>query len=128
MCRNWCATRSSRDRAAPASLALQPVAPGDDFELAADGFFDGDDGMHLERERGEHRAELVNRQRVVAFHQHVPAPFTDADHKEVDLEIARRLPLAEDFEDSLLGVLVFDRRTLRTLGPTDHVLHGSSLL
>src|SRR5258705_2359408 len=106
------------DRAAAHSLAsgtsgawFQTVSPGDDLEFAADGFFDRDDGMHLEHERRKHRTEFVNSHRIVAFHQHVPAPLADSDHEEVDLEIAWGLPLAEDFEDSLLGILVFRRRT-----------------
>src|SRR5262249_23771642 len=52
-----------------------------------------------------------------------PAPLADSDHKEVDLEIARSLPLAEDFEDALLSILVFHRRTLRAFEPADHVFH-----
>ena len=40
-----------------ASLAFQSISPGDDFEFAADSFFDRDDGMHLEHECREHRAE-----------------------------------------------------------------------
>ena len=65
---------------------------------------------------------------IVAFHQHVPAPLADSDHKEIDLEIARRFPLAEDFEDSLLGILVFDRRTLRAFEPADHIFHLPAFL
>ena len=71
------------------SLAFQSISPGDDFEFAAHGFFDRDYGVHLEHECGEHRTELVNGHQIVAFHQHMPTPFADSDHKEVDLEIAR---------------------------------------
>src|SRR5262249_23254938 len=60
---------------------------------------------------------------IIAFHQHMPAPLADSDHKEVDLEIARRLPLPEDFKDSFLGILVFNRRTLRAFEPADYELH-----
>ena len=108
------------------SFAFQAIAPGNDLEFAADGFFDRDDGVHLEPERREHRAEFVNRHQIAAFHQHVPAPLADSDHKEVDLEISRRLPLAEDFEDSLLGILVLHRRTLRAFEKADHVFHRTS--
>ncbi len=94
------------------SVSFQSISPGDDLEFAADGFFDRDDGVHLEHERREHRTEFVNGHRIVAFHQHVPAPLADSDHKEVDLEIARRLPLAEDFEDSL-----FERSRIRSANP-----------
>src|SRR5436190_18635976 len=115
-------------RLPPASLAFQAVSPGDDLEFAPDGVFDRDDGVHLEDERGQHRTELVNGHGVVAFHQHVPAPLADPDDEELDLEITRRLPLAEDFEDALLGILVFHRRTLRAFEPADDVLHWPSLL
>src|SRR6266511_5917905 len=54
-------------------LALQSVAPGDDFKLAPDCIFDGDYRVHLEDKRRQHRTKLVNRHRIVAFHQHVPA-------------------------------------------------------
>src|SRR3954465_8672988 len=103
----------------PRLLALQSIAPGDDFELRADGVLDGHDRMHLEHERGEHRAEFVNVERIVRFHQHVTAPFADADHEEVDLEIGRCFPLAEDFENALLRVLVFHSGALRAFGPAD---------
>jgi hypothetical protein len=54
----------------------------------------------------------VNGHQIVTFHQHVPTPLADSDHEELDLEIGRRLPLAEDLKNSLLGVLVLDGRTL----------------
>src|SRR5579859_4986118 len=66
----------------------------------------------------------MNSYQIIAFHQHVPAPLADTDHKEVDLEIVRCLPLAKDFEDSLLGILVLHGRSLRALEPADHVFHG----
>src|SRR4051812_10657666 len=50
-------------------------------------------------------------------------PLSDSYHEEVDLEIGGRLPLPEHFEDSLLGTLVLQGRTLRALEPADHVLH-----
>src|SRR6476619_4688459 len=67
----------------------------------------------------------MNGDRIVAFHQHVPAPLADADHKEVDLEVVWCLPLPKDFEDALLGVLVLHGGALRTLEPADHVFHDS---
>ena len=69
------------------TLTFQSVAPGDYFEFAADCVLDGDHGVHLEYKCGEHRAELVNRQRIVAFHQHVPAPLAHTDDEKLDLEI-----------------------------------------
>ena len=65
----------------------------------------------------------MNGHQIVTFHQHVPTPLADSDHEELDLEIGRRLPLAEDLKNSLLGVLVLDGRTLWPFESTDHVLH-----
>src|SRR4051794_24926683 len=61
---------STTQRIMPPSFSFQAIPPGDDLEFAADGVFDRNDGVHLEDERREHRTELVNRHRVVAFHQH----------------------------------------------------------
>jgi hypothetical protein len=62
--------------------------------------------MDLEDEGGEHRAEFVDGRQIVAIDEHVATPFADTDDEEFDLEIRGRLPLAEDFEDSLLGIFV----------------------
>src|SRR5438045_823313 len=113
---------------APTSFAFQAISPGDDVEFPADGFFDRDDGVHLEHERRQHRTEFVNGHQIVAFHQHVPAPLADSDYKKVDLEIGWRLPLTEHLKYSLLGILIFRRRALRALEPADHVLHRYSPL
>src|SRR5665213_1976309 len=101
----------------PVLLPFQPITPGYYFEFATDGFLDLDHRVHLENERRKHRTEFVNGHQVIAFHQHVSTPLADADHEEVDLEIGGRLPLAEYLEDSLLGILVLDGRTLRAFGP-----------
>src|SRR5690349_16954639 len=87
------------------SRPFQAISPGDDLELASHGFFHRNDGVHFEHECREHRTELVNGHQIVAFHQHVAAPLADADHEEVNLEVGWCLPLAEDFEDSLLRIL-----------------------
>src|SRR5690349_17847950 len=68
------------------SAALQPIAPLDDFELSAYGFLNRNHRMHLEDKRGKHRAELVDGYRIIAFHQHVPAPFAHADYEELNFE------------------------------------------
>lgn len=93
ICREW---PGMAGRTA-SSLGFQSIPPGDDFEFAADRFFDRDYGVHLEHECREHRTELVNSYQIVALHQHISAPLADSDYKEVDFEIARRLPLAENF-------------------------------
>src|SRR5579864_3984281 len=105
------------------SLAFQSVAPGDHFEFATDCVLDADHGVHLEYKCRKHGAELVNREWIVAFHQHVPAPLAHAYDEKLDLEIGWRLPLAEHFEDSLLGILILYRRALRAFEPADYVLH-----
>ena len=94
--------------AVPRSLALQSIPPGNDLELAADGFLDRNDGSRLEYESREHRAEFVNGQRIVAVHQHMPTPLANSYHEEFDLEIGGRLPLTEYLKDSLLGILILD--------------------
>jgi hypothetical protein len=67
-------------------------------------------------------------ERVVTFHQHVPAPIPDADNERLDFEIGRRLPRAKDLKDSFLCILVLAGRALRTLVPSDHVFHNLSSL
>jgi hypothetical protein len=51
------------------------------------------------------------------------APLADSNDEKVDLETGGRFSLAEHFQDSLLGILVLDGRTLRTFEPADHVFH-----
>jgi hypothetical protein len=70
----------------------------------------------------------VNRQWIVAVHQHVPTPLTHAYDKHLDLEIGGRFPLTEHIKDSLLRILVLRRRTLWAFEPTDHILHQYSPL
>src|SRR6185369_13622133 len=110
----------------PPSRALQSIPPGNDLELAADGFLDRNDGSRLEYEGGKHRTKFVNGQRIVAVHQHMPTPLANSHHEELDLEIGGRLPLTEYFEDSLLGMLVLHGRALRAFEPAYHILHWHS--
>src|ERR1700692_1919072 len=105
------------------SLAFQAFAPGDYFEFAPNCLLDADHGVHLEYKCREHRAKLVNRQRIVAFHQHMPTPLAHTNYEKLDLEIGWRLPLAKHLEDSLLRVLILHRRTLRAFEPADYVFH-----
>jgi|SRR5271170_5625531 len=81
-----------RSNCAPVLFAFESISPGDYLEFAADGFLDLNHRVHLENESRKHRTEFVNGHRIVAFHQHVPTPFADADHEELDLEIGGRLP------------------------------------
>src|SRR5438445_7521467 len=77
----------------PPSLAFQSISPSNYLEFAADGFLDRNDGSRLEYESRKHRTELVNGHRIVAFHQHVPAPPAASHQEALDLKIARRVPL-----------------------------------
>jgi len=69
----------------------------------------------------------VHSRGIVAFHEHVPAPFADAHNEDLDFEIGGRLPLRKHFENPLLRILVFQRRSLRTLEPANHVFHWEFL-
>src|SRR2546430_4154968 len=107
----------------PSSLAFQSISPSNYLEFAADCFLDRNDGSRLEYESRKHRTKLVNGHRIVALYQHMATPLADSYHEEFDREIGGRLPLTEYLKDSLLGILVLDRRTLRAVEPADHVLH-----
>jgi len=104
--------------------AFQSITPSNYLEFAADGFLDCNDWSRLEDKSGKHRTELVDGHRIVALYQHMPTPLADSYHEEFDLEISGRLPLTEYLEDSLLGILVLDGRTLRALKPAKYVLHS----
>src|SRR5207248_9945442 len=103
------------------SLAFQSVAPSDDLKFAPDCILGRDYRVHLEHECRQHRAKPLNRHPIVAFHQHVPTPLADSYYEKFNPEIGGRLPLTEYLEDSLLGILVFKGRTLRSFKPTNHV-------
>src|SRR5712692_2489715 len=105
------------------SLALQAVAPSDYFEFGPDCVLDGNYGACLHFKCREHRAKLVNHQRIVAVHQQMPTPLAHTHYEELDLKIGWRLPLTKHLKDSLLRILVLRRRTLRAFEPADHVFH-----
>ena len=87
--------RCSSGRASiPPLLTFQPIAVGHRFQFHTNGVGDGDDGASFEREGGQHRTELMYFERVVTFHQHIPAPITDADNEGLDFEIGQRGLLA----------------------------------
>jgi hypothetical protein len=71
----------------------------------------------------QHRAKLVNGQRIVAVYQRMPAPLADPHYEHFDLEIGGCLPLTEHLKDPFLGFLVLHRRTLRASETADHVFH-----
>src|SRR5205809_3603986 len=105
------------------SLAFEAIAPGDRFEFDPDSVLDGNHGSCLEYKSRPGRAYLVNGRRIVAVHQHMPTPLAHSHNEHLDLEIGGRLPLSENLQYSLLGILVFRRRSLRTFEPANHVFH-----
>jgi hypothetical protein len=70
----------------------------------------------------------MNGQRIVALGQHISTPIANSYHEQLDLEIVGRLPLSENLQYPLLGILVLDSRSLRPFEPADHVLHLNSPL
>src|SRR5215216_5902883 len=89
------------------SRALQSIAPVNRFQFHPDSVHDRNHGSRLEYKSRQHRAELVNRQRIVAIQHHVPTPVTHAYNEQLNLEIVGRLPLSENLQYPLLGILVF---------------------
>ena len=92
------------------SLVVEFVAKCDGFEFNAHGIHHRNDGTRLEHEGRQHRAEFVNGQGVVVTVQHhVTTPVSNPNDKQLDLEIAGRLPLGKNLEYPLLRILIFDR-------------------
>src|SRR4051812_31697839 len=91
------------------SLAFDTITKGNRFKLYPDRVHDGNNGSRLEFKSRQHRAELVNRQRIVAIQHHVPTPVTHSDNEQLDLETGGRLPLSENLQYTLLRILVFYR-------------------
>jgi hypothetical protein len=69
----------------------------------------------------------MNGRGIVTVQQHIPASVTYSYDEQLDLEIAGRFPLGEHLKDSLLRILVFHRRSLRTFGPAEHLFHRHPL-
>src|SRR5437660_4616135 len=120
--RSWL-HRLVRPHGITTSFGFEPISKCNRFLFHADSVHDGNHGARLEHKRRQHRAELVHRQRIVAIQHHISAPVTHPDHEQLDLEIGGRLPLRENLQNPLLGILVFDGRALRTFGPGEHVFH-----
>src|SRR6266576_1694375 len=110
------------------SLAFESIAPGNRFQFDPHSVLDGNHGSRLDFKSRIGRAELVNGQRIVAVHQHMPTPLAHSHDEHLDLEIGGRLPLSENLQYPLLDILVLRRRSLRTFEPADHVLHRYSPL
>src|SRR5207237_2983014 len=105
------------------SLAFESIAPGNRFEFDPDSVLDGNHGSCLEYKSRPGRAYLVNSRRIIAVHQHMPTPLAHAHHEQLDLEISGCLPLSENLKYTLLGILVFCRRFLRSFESADQVHH-----
>ena len=71
-----------------ALLAFETVAEGHRFKFDPDRIHDRHHGTRLKLKRGQHRAEFVDRQRIVAVQHHISAPITHADDEQLDLEIS----------------------------------------
>src|SRR6266853_4330426 len=96
------------------SLAFEAIPKGDRFLFHPDSVHDGNHGTRLEYKSWQHRAELVNRQRIVAIQHHIPTPVAHSYNEQLDLEIGGCLPFGENLQNPLLCILVLDRRALRT--------------
>src|SRR5205085_12312180 len=90
------------------SFAFEPVTKGNRFLFYPDGVHDWNHGARFEYKSRQHRAKLVNRQRIVAIQHHVATPVAHSNHEQLDLEIGGRLPLRENLQNPFLGVLIFD--------------------
>src|SRR4029450_10867147 len=105
------------------SRAFESIAPGNRFEFDPDSVLDGNHGSCLEYKSRPGRAYLVNSRRIIAVHHQMATPLAHSHQEQLDLEIVGRLPLSENLQYPLLGILVLHRRSLRTFEPADHVLH-----
>src|SRR6266436_1971099 len=90
-------------------LAFEPIPKGNRFLFHPDSVHDGNHGARLEYKSRQHRAELMNRQRIVAIQHHISAPVSHPYYEQLDLEIGGRLPLRENLQYPLLSILVFYR-------------------
>jgi hypothetical protein len=66
-------------------------------------------GRAFEYKCGQHGAKLVNGGGIIAIQHHIATPVTHSDY-----EIGWSLPLSENLQNALLGILVFDRLALVT--------------
>ncbi len=90
-------------------LAFEPITKGNCFKLHPDGVHNRNHWPCFEYKSREGRADLVNSQRIIAVHQHIPTPIAYSHHEDLDLEIGGRLPLSKNLQDPLLGILVLHR-------------------
>src|SRR5207244_6857409 len=88
------------------SFAFESIAPGNRFEFDPDSVLYGNDGSCLEYKSRPGRAYLVNGRQVIAVHQQMPTPLAHSHNEQLDLEIGGRLPLSENLQYPLLGILV----------------------
>ncbi len=91
------------------SLFGEPITKGNGFEFDAHRVRDGNHWARLENKCGKHGAELVDRRGIIAIQHHIATPVTHSDDEQLDLEIGWSLPLSENLQNALLGILVFAR-------------------
>ena len=70
-------------------MALEGISKCDGFQLDPDGIHDRNHGPRFEHKSGQHRAEFVHGQRIVAIQQHISAPVAHSNDEHLDLEIVR---------------------------------------
>src|SRR6266571_7284204 len=91
------------------SLFGEPIPKGDGFEFDAHCVRDWNHWASLEHKRRQHGAELVNGCGIITIQHHITTPVTHSDDEQLDLEIGWSLPLSENLQNALLGILVFYR-------------------
>jgi hypothetical protein len=74
-------------------LAFEFVTKGNCFKLDPDGVHDRNHWPRFKYKGRQHRAELVNRQRIVAIQQHIPAPVPHSYDEHLDLEVVGALSI-----------------------------------
>jgi hypothetical protein len=79
------------------------------FEFDAHSVRDWNHRARLEYKCGQHGAKLMNGGRIIAIQHHVATPVAHSDHEQLYFEIGWSLPLSENLQNALLGILIFDR-------------------
>ena len=91
------------------SRAFESFTPGNGFEFNPDSVLNGNYGSRLEFKCRESRANLVNRHRIVAVHQHITTPITHSHYEQLDIEIGGSCPLSKNLQYPLLRILILHR-------------------
>ena len=73
------------------------------LEFEPNSVHDRNHGSGLEFKSRQHRAEFVNRQRIVTVQHHIPTPVARSDNEQLYFEIVGCLPLRENLQYPLSG-------------------------